>query len=76
MQESDILDVVVSENVDDEIIEENEAEAKKEIIKEEIKSDKIDSNTTYYIKVNNSANVVTIYTKDANGEYIVAMMPL
>lgn len=71
MQESDILDVVVSENVDDEIIEENEAEAKKEIIKEEIKSDKIDSNTTYYIKVNNSANVVTIYTKDANGEYTV-----
>ena len=29
----------------------------------------ITSNTTYYIKINNLANVVTIYTKDENGEY-------
>jgi len=29
----------------------------------------LSSNTPYYIKVNNSQNVVTIYAKDANGEY-------
>lgn len=29
----------------------------------------VTSNTTYYIKINNLANVVTIYTKDEKGEY-------
>ena len=29
------------------------------------------SNSKYYIKVNNAANVVTVYTKDADGNYTV-----
>lgn len=32
---------------------------------------KLTSNTPYYIKINNSQNVVTIYTKDENGKYTV-----
>lgn len=30
-----------------------------------------ESTASYYIKINNQANVVTIYTKDSNGEYTV-----
>lgn len=71
--DTDILQVITEEdeNSNSEILEESEDEAKKEIAKEEIKENKVDSKNTYYVKVNNSANVVTIYTKDANGEYTV-----
>lgn len=34
-------------------------------------SPKVPSNKTYYIRVNYTANVVTIYTKDAEGNYTV-----
>lgn len=50
--------------------EEIEEEAqKKDTEKDEDK--KTDNEITYYIKVNNQANVVTIYTKDENGNYTV-----
>ena len=39
--------------------------------KEENKNDGEDNGIPYYIKVNNQANVVTIYTKDKNGNYTV-----
>ena len=39
--------------------------------KEENKNDREDNGIPYYIKVNNQANVVTIYTKDENGNYTV-----
>lgn len=42
-----------------------------ESIKENDKNTKNSSNSKYYIKINNTANVVTIYTKDDNGEYTV-----
>ena len=32
---------------------------------------KTNNTATYYVKVNNSANVVTVYSKDENGEYTV-----
>lgn len=43
----------------------------KETKKEEHGTKKLTSNATYYIKVNNTQNVVTIYKKDANGEYTI-----
>lgn len=36
-----------------------------------VTNEKVNSDKKYYIKINNGANVVTIYTKDANGEYTV-----
>lgn len=39
--------------------------------KENEKNTKKSSNSNYYIKINYTANVVTIYTKDNNGEYTV-----
>ena len=48
-----------------------------EISEEEIEKNKVDKNSktnktaAYYIKVNYGANVVTIYGKDANGDYTV-----
>lgn len=54
----------------EENFEEIEEEAqKKDTEKDEDK--KTDNEITYYIKVNNQANVVTIYTKDENGNYTV-----
>lgn len=42
-----------------------------ENIEENDKNTKKSSNSNYYIKINYTANVVTIYTKDNNGEYTV-----
>ena len=39
--------------------------------KEEPETKKVTQTSKYYIKVNNQANVVTIYTKDSNGNYTV-----
>lgn len=39
--------------------------------KEETETTKVTQTSKYYIKVNNQANVVTIYTKDSNGNYTV-----
>ena len=65
------LPVETTEDVEtptmDQISEESSEITEKD--KKEIKSNS--NKATYYIKVNYSANVVTIYTKDANGEYTV-----
>lgn len=42
-----------------------------ENIKENDQKTKNYSNSNYYIKINYTANVVTIYTKDNNGEYTI-----
>ena len=65
------LPVETTEDVEtptmDQISEESSEITEKD--KKEIKSNS--NKATYYIKVNYSANVVTVYTKDANGEYTV-----
>ena len=52
-------------------VEQNEEENNtKEQSKNEVKSTtNVSSNSTYYIKINVSENVLTIYTKDENGDY-------
>lgn len=52
-------------------------EESEEATEEELEEEKVDANdksnntATYYIKINYTANVVTIYKKDANNEYTV-----
>ena len=64
IEENEIDETVpVDENVIDEnAIRESKVESEKEVK---------DNKNKYYVKVNNTANVVTIYTKDLNGNYTV-----
>ena len=54
--EQQLEDVIIDENIE-EIVDETEEEKK--------------SDAKYFIRVNYGQNVVTIYTKDSNGEYTV-----
>lgn len=54
-----------------EIDGENQQNEKQEQQQEETNNVSGDNGIPYYIKVNNQANVVTIYTKDENGNYTV-----
>ena len=54
-----------TEPVDENVIDENAVKESKVENEKEIKENK----NKYYVKVNNTANVVTIYTKDAEGKY-------
>ena len=56
-----------NEPVNENIIDENEVKESKVEDEKEVKGNK----NKYYVKVNNTANVVTIYTKDAEGNYTV-----
>lgn len=56
-----------TEPVDENVIDENAVKESKVENEKEIKENK----NKYYVKVNNTANVVTIYTKDAEGNYTV-----
>ena len=56
-EEQQLEEVIIDENIE-EIVNETEEEEQ-------------DSDAKYYIKVNYGQNVVTIYTKDSNGEYTV-----
>lgn len=56
-----------NEPVNENIIDENEVKESKVEDEKEVKENK----NKYYVKVNNTANVVTIYTKDAEGNYTV-----
>lgn len=77
--EQEIKEVVAIEETEEEppmIVdsEENFEEIEEEAQKKDTEKDenkKNDNEITYYIKVNNQANVVTIYTKDENGNYTV-----
>ena len=65
-------ELVIDENDTTEInIEELEKmeEEEEEIKQKNSKTSNSSSNSKYYIKINYTANVVTIYTKDDNGEY-------
>ena len=53
--------------VDENVIDENAIRESKVESEKEVK----DNKNKYYVKVNNTANVVTIYTKDSNGNYTV-----
>lgn len=57
------------EEITNEIVQNNTADNTNQINK--ASENNIVSNNTYYIKINNSANVVTIYTKDADNNYTV-----
>ena len=66
------------ETVENEILEETEPLDENVIDENAIKESKItnenqvkESTNKYYVKVNNQANVVTIYTKDSEGNYTV-----
>lgn len=75
--EENILEAEVAENqieegeqtepLDENTIDENALKESKVKDEKEIK----ESKNKYYIKVNNQANVVTIYTKDSEGNYTV-----
>ena len=56
-----------TEPVDENIIDENEIKESKVTNEKQVK----ENQNKYYIKINNQANVVTIYTKDSQGNYTV-----
>lgn len=68
-------DEIVPVNVDEAQNEENTPVTEEEPPQEEEQPkevvNKIDNSIPYYIKINNQANVVTIYTKDESGNYTV-----
>lgn len=57
---------IIASTVEEETVTEEELK-EAQVDKEEQKENK----STYYIKVNYGANVVTVYTKDDNGEYTI-----
>lgn len=75
MEEENIEEPEIEENevneetkpIDENIIDENAIKESKVENEKEIKENK----NKYYVKVNNTANVVTIYTKDSEGNYTV-----
>ena len=74
IEEETILEAQISNNetdentpVDENIIDEKAIKESKVENEKEIK----DNKNKYYIKINNQANVVTIYTKDSEGNYTV-----
>ena len=82
IEQNEIPEIIEEENNEEEQAQELTEEQQKEAEKEENiekKDDKQNSNnsnkapsgynTSYYIKVNYGANVVTIYTKDEQGNY-------
>lgn len=68
-EEDEIIPVNVDEVQNEEDIQEIEEEPQQEETPQEEKKET--SDIPYYIKINNQANVVTIYTKDQNGNYTV-----
>ena len=77
-EENEEIQVILNNNKEEKT-EKKEEENKQVKKKEEKNQNKATNNSTikpasssnYYIKVNYGANVVTIYTKDENGEYTV-----
>lgn len=75
IEEENILEAEIEENqieeetnpVDENVIDENAIKESKVENEKEVK----DNKNKYYVKVNNQANVVTIYTKDSEGNYTV-----
>lgn len=74
LEEETILEAQISNNetdentpVDENIIDEKAIKESKVENEKEIK----DNKNKYYIQINNQANVVTIYTKDSEGNYTV-----
>lgn len=61
---------VVEENPEDTSWDDKDAKDTKVDTEEEKKKEKISGNK-YYIKINYTANVVTVYTKDGDGNYTV-----
>ncbi len=70
------VDNNVVENNIDETNQTNDVKEENKVTEDKNSTDSKKTTSTkeedkYYIKVNNAANVVTIYTKDANGDYTV-----
>ncbi len=78
MEEENIEKTEIEENELNEITEETEPVDENVIDEKAVKESKVENEkeikenkNKYYVKVNNTANVVTIYTKDAEGNYTV-----
>lgn len=78
IEEENIEESEVDENEINEISDENEPVNENAIDENEVKESKVEdekevkeNKNKYYVKVNNTANVVTIYTKDSEGNYTV-----
>lgn len=78
IEEENIEESEVDENEINEISDENEPVNENAIDENELKEGKVEdekevkeNKNKYYVKVNNTANVVTIYTKDSEGNYTV-----
>ena len=78
IEEENIEESEVDENEINEISDENEPVNENAIDENELKESKVEdekevkeNKNKYYVKVNNTANVVTIYTKDSEGNYTV-----
>ena len=67
VEENQIEENEETEPLDENVIDENAIKESKVKDEKEIK----DNKNKYYVKVNNQANVVTIYTKDSEGNYTV-----
>ena len=72
-ESSNISSQEMATEVNEEVTPEEEAEYEEYLDKEEKKEEKKveEVNLPYYIKVNYQAQTVTVYSKDANGEYTV-----
>lgn len=70
-EEDETITVNVDEVQAEEEIQENEEELPQEEEQPKETAPKTENSIPYYIKINNQANVVTIYTKDENGNYTV-----
>lgn len=69
--EDDIIKVIIDEPENNENTEPTETPTPTETPKENNSNGEVNvsKKEKYYIKINNQANTVTIYTKDTNGEY-------
>jgi len=68
-QEESAQEVIEEEEEIIDLVEDEEIEEEQEEIQE--KSQEESAGTKYFIRVNYGQNVVTVYTKDSNGEYTI-----
>ena len=70
-EDEDIIKVIIDEPQDEEENTENNNENEGENVDDNKVDTQSENKNTYYIKVNNQANVVTVYKKDSKGKYTV-----
>lgn len=65
------IPTLAESTIEDTIVKDTRESKENKTEKTSQSNNKLTSNTPYYIKVNNAQNVVTIYKRDANGEYTI-----